>query len=91
VLPLHPHGILRELHDRIATSGLPFTRARYTFAPHVTLNLYRTLDLEEQRELLATRINEPVIIDRLEVYHTRQPQPSRKLLELPLRGASAAA
>ncbi|MGK2960722.1 MAG: hypothetical protein ACSLFK_01110, partial [Gemmatimonadaceae bacterium] len=28
VLPLDPHGPLRILHDRIATSGLPFQRAR---------------------------------------------------------------
>ena len=28
VLPVDPHGPLRILHDRIITSGLPFTRAR---------------------------------------------------------------
>ena len=40
VLPLDPHGPLRVLHDRIATSGLPFQRARFTFSPHCTLSLY---------------------------------------------------
>src|SRR5687767_2673016 len=32
VLPLAPHGPLRALHDRIATCGLPFQSARYTFS-----------------------------------------------------------
>ena len=84
VLPLDPHGPLRILHDRIATSGLPFQSARFTFSPHCTLSLYPTLTREAERELLAVRINEPVVIDRLTVYHTMDPQPSKKLLELPL-------
>lgn len=84
VLPLDPHGPLRVLHDRIATSGLPFQPARFTFSPHCTLSLYPTLSRETERELLAIRINEPAIIDRLIVYHTMDPQPSKKLLELPL-------
>lgn len=84
VLPLDPHGPLRVLHDRIATSGLPFQPARFTFSPHCTLSLYPTLTRETERELLAIRINEPAIIDRLIVYHTMDPQPSKKLLDLPL-------
>jgi 2'-5' RNA ligase len=82
VLPLDPHGPLRILHDRIATSGLPFQPARFTFSPHCTLSLYPTLTREAERELLAVRINEPVVIDRLIVYHTMDPQPSKKLLEV---------
>lgn len=88
VLPIDPHGPLRLLHDRIATSGLPFTRARYTFSPHSTLSLYQSLDAKAVRELLNTRLPEPFVIDSIQVYHTRDPQPSRKLLELPLTGAS---
>lgn len=88
VLPLDPHGPLRLLHDRIITSGLPFARARYTFSPHCTLSLYQTLDAESRRELLSTRISEPFVIDAIQLYHTRDPQPSRKLLELPLTGES---
>ena len=84
VLPLDPHGPLRVLHDRIATSGLPFQSARFTFTPHCTLTLYPTLTRDLERELLQVRINEPVILDRLTVYHTMDPQPSKKLLELPL-------
>ena len=86
VLPLSPHGPLRVLHDRIATSGLPFQRARFTFSPHCTLSLYPTLTKEVERELMAVRVRAPVVIDRITVYQTLDPQPSKKLLELPLLG-----
>jgi 2'-5' RNA ligase len=86
VLPLDPHGPLRVLHDKLVSSGLPFTRARYTFSPHATLSLYPTLDKGAVAELLRIRISEPFVIDAVQVYHTRDPQPSRKLLELPLTG-----
>ena len=88
VLPMDPHGPLRVLHDRIITSGLPFTRARYTFSPHSTLSLYQSLDTKSIRELLKIRIPEPFVISAIQLYHTRDPQPSRKLLELPLTGGS---
>ncbi len=88
VLPLDPHGALRALHDGIITSGLPFARARYTFSPHCTLSLYQTLDANSRRELLKVRIPEPFVISAIQLYHTRDPQPSRKLLELPLTGES---
>ena len=86
VLPLNPHGPLRVLHDRIVASGLPFTRARYTFSPHATLSLYPTLDAKSTGELLKIRIPEPFVISAIQVYHTKDPQPSRKLLELSLAG-----
>lgn len=86
VLPLSPHGKLRELHDRVATCGLPFARARFSFTPHVTLSLYPQLADDVARELLATRIEGTCVIDTLQCYHTRDPQPARKLLELPLLG-----
>jgi len=88
VLPIDPHGPLRVLHDRLITSGLPFTRARYTFSPHCTLSLYQSLDPKSIREVLETRIPEPFVIRAIQLYHTRDPQPSRKLLELPLTGGS---
>ena len=91
VLPIDSHGPLRLLHDRIVASGLPFTRARYTFSPHSTLSLYQSLDAKAIRELLKTRLPEPFVIGAIQVYHTRDPQPSRKLLELPLTGASKTA
>lgn len=85
-LPLDPHGPLRTLHERIATSGLPFKPARFLFTPHCTLNFYRTLTRETERELLALRVTAPVLVERLQVYLTRDPQPARKLLELTLTG-----
>jgi 2'-5' RNA ligase len=88
VLPIDPHGPIRVLHDRIITSGLPFTRARYTFSPHSTLSLYQSLEPKSIREVLQTRIPEPFVISAIQLYHTRDPQPSRKLLELPLSGGS---
>ena len=88
VLPIAGHGPIRVLHDRLITSGLPFTRARYTFSPHCTLSLYQSLDPKSIRELLKTRIPEPFVISAMQLYHTRDPQPSRKLLELPLTGGS---
>lgn len=83
-LPLDPHGRLRELHERIAASGLPFARPRFYFSPHCTLNYYTTLTTRTQRELLAIRVTEPVVLDSLQVYLTNDPQPSRKLLDLRL-------
>ena len=88
VLPVDPHGPLRVLHDRIVTSGLHFARARYTFSPHATLSLYQTLDAATVKELLKVRISEPFVISAIQLYHTRDPQPSRRLLELPLTGGS---
>lgn len=88
VLPIDSHGPLRLLHDRIVTSGLPFMQARYTFSPHLTLSLYQSLDAKSILELLKTRLPEPFVISAIQVYHTRDPQPSKKLLELPLTGGS---
>jgi 2'-5' RNA ligase len=89
VLPLDPHGELRRLHDRIVASGIPFTRARFTFTPHCTLSLYPTLTPEAARLLLAVRIDEEVTLNRIDVYHTNDPQPARRLLELPLTGEAS--
>lgn len=88
VLPIDPHGPIRVLHDRLVTSGLPFTRSRYTFSPHATLSLYPSRDPESLRALLEVRISEPFVINAIQLYHTREPQPSRKLLELQLTGGS---
>jgi 2'-5' RNA ligase len=86
VLPLDPHGPLRALHDRLATCGLPFYRARFTFSPHCTLSLYPTLTPDAERDLLSMRVLAPAVIDRIQLYQALDPQPSRRLLELPLTG-----
>jgi 2'-5' RNA ligase len=86
VLPLDPHGPLRTLHERIATSGLRFERPRFSFTPHATLSFYPTHPPSALRRLLALRVDEPAVIDRFSVQHTMDPQPSRTLLELDLTG-----
>lgn len=86
-LPLDPHGPIRRLHERIATSGIEFPPARFAFTPHCTLNFYRTLTPDTQRQLLALRVTETALIDRIQVFLTADPQPSRKLLELKLTGS----
>ncbi|HXY30192.1 MAG TPA: 2'-5' RNA ligase family protein [Gemmatimonadaceae bacterium] len=86
VLPIDPHGPLRTLHERIATSGLLFERPRFSFSPHVTLSFYQTLTPERERRLLALRVNDPVLVDRIQCYLTLEPQPARRVLEVPLTG-----
>ena len=88
VLPVSAHGAIRQLHDRIGASGLHFARPRFAFSPHVTLNLYRTLTKEALDSLLAVRIDEPVVLDRLRLYFTSEPSTSKLMLELPLLGTS---
>jgi 2'-5' RNA ligase len=87
VLPLDPHGPLRTLHERIATSGLKFERPRFAFTPHSTLSFYPTHPPATLRRLLSIRIGEPAVIDRISIQHTMDPQPSRTLLELELTGS----
>jgi 2'-5' RNA ligase len=87
VLPLDPHGVLRALHERIATSGLPFEQARFPFSPHCTLSFYPIITPGNGRELLRLRVQAPVLIDRLHVYQTLDPQPSKHVLELELGGS----
>ncbi|GAB1343705.1 2'-5' RNA ligase family protein [Gemmatimonas sp.] len=89
-LPLDPNGPLRALHERIARTGLPFKRSRFLFSPHCTLTFYPTLTPQRERELLAMRVTAPAIIETLQVYLTRDPQPSSLLFSLPLTGPAAA-
>jgi 2'-5' RNA ligase len=86
VLPLDPHGPLRELHDKIGRSGLRFSSARFTFTPHATLSFYPELAPDAVRALLAERVDEPMRIEKLQVYRTMEPQLSEKLLEVELAG-----
>ena len=86
VLPIDPHGPIRTLYERIAASGLRHERARFPFTPHCTLNFYTTLTPPRLAALKAVRIRELFLIDRIQLHFTREPQPSRKLLELTLSG-----
>jgi 2'-5' RNA ligase len=86
VLPLDPNGAIRELHERIGTTKLSFGRSRFTFTPHVTLSFFRTLTSAQREELLAVRIETPLVIEHLRCSLTQEPLPPRTLLELPLSG-----
>ena len=89
-LPLDPHGPLRELFERIRASGLRFGPVRFAFTPHATLSYFPTLDRARERQLLAERVSAPAIVDRLELSLTNDPQPPRRLFELPLTGTPTA-
>jgi 2'-5' RNA ligase len=86
VLPLDPHGPLRTLHERIATSGLQFDRPRFAFTPHCTISFYPTHPPDVIRRLLSIRVEEPAVMDRISIQLTSDPQPSKTLLELDLTG-----
>ena len=84
VLPIDPHGAIRELHDRIARSGLRYEQPRFTFTPHCTLNFYRELPAAELRRLMAVRVREPVTVDRIDCYRTVTLTRTERILELRL-------
>ena len=86
VLPVDPHGAIRELHDAIATSGLKFERSRHQFSPHCTLSFYRMVTPDAERRLMSVRIDEPATFDQLQFYLSVDLVESRKVLELPLGG-----
>jgi 2'-5' RNA ligase len=89
VLPLRPYGPLRDLHERIAQSGLTYASPRFAFTPHITLSFYRQLTPEERRELLSFKVNEPAQVTEIECSLSNDPQPARHLLTLPLQGMPA--
>lgn len=91
VLPLDPHGELRALHERIATSGLPFARPRFSFSPHCTLNFFSTLTPDMERRLRRVRIDAPVRIDRIQCYLTVEPVGGRQVLDVALGAGAASA
>ena len=91
VLPLDPHGPIRELHEKLKTSGLAFASARYPFTPHCTLSFYPTITRESLREMLAVREEGQWTLDTLRVYHTRNPQPPKLLFDAKLASPGGAA
>ena len=84
VLPLDPNGPLRALHERIRNAGLRYEPPRFTFTPHVTLNLFRELPPEEEKALLGMRIQDLVLVDHIAAHKTVGILNTTKLLELPL-------
>jgi 2'-5' RNA ligase len=86
VLPIDPHGPIRALHERIKSSGIPYARPRFAFTPHCTLSFYPQLSREKLRDLLAIRVDEPVVIDRIAAFKAVTVTRTEQILELSLTG-----
>jgi 2'-5' RNA ligase len=84
VLPIDPHGPIRALHERIKTSGIPFARPRFAFTPHCTLSFYPELSRERLRDLLAIRVEDSVLIDRIAAFKAVTLTRTEQILELSL-------
>ena len=75
---------VRAIFEAVRSSGLRFLPVRFSFSPHATINFYPTLTRERERELLALRVTEPVVIDRLQLSLTDDPLPPRPVMEVVL-------
>jgi 2'-5' RNA ligase len=91
VMPIDPNGPIRALHERIRASGLSYEQPRFTFTPHCTLSFYPQLSRDALRELLRSRITEPVVIDSIQAYRAIDLTRTQKVLDLKLSGTSSAA
>lgn len=67
-LSLRDERPLRELHSRIASSGLRFEATRFEFTPHCTLRTRSPVGEHEASELLAHRIDGGFVLDTLSLY-----------------------
>jgi 2'-5' RNA ligase len=88
VLPLDPNGPVRALHEamaeRIRAAHIVTERARFTFTPHCTLNLYRELPERAVKELLGVRFDDPVLVEEIQAYRASGPTGTNKLFGLGL-------
>jgi 2'-5' RNA ligase superfamily len=86
MLPLPVHGPVRWLHDRIANCGLPFAAPKFAFTPHCTVHFFRTMSDDTWQRAQRFRVRAPIIVDRIQAYATREPQPASLLCEVALSG-----
>jgi 2'-5' RNA ligase len=89
VMPIDPNGPIRALHEQIKASGLSYESPRFTFTPHCTLSFYPELDRGRLRELLAIRIDEPIVVEAVQAWRAVDLTRTRKVLDLPLTGPTA--
>lgn len=89
VMSVDPNGPIRALHERIKSSGLAYEPPRFTFTPHLTLSFYPELSREQLRELLRTRVDEPVIIHSIQAYRAVSLTRTMKIADLPLTGSGS--
>ena len=83
---LEERGPLRTLFEAVRASGLRFGPVRFAFTPHATLSFFPTLDRARERRILAERVTEEAVLDRIELTLTQDPRPPRLLLSLALEG-----
>ena len=67
----------------MARSGLPFSPAKFTFTPHVTLNYFTTLTSDQMQRLLRVRMHEPLLVDHIQCSLAREPERPVVVCELP--------
>jgi 2'-5' RNA ligase len=84
VLPIDPHGPIRDLHERIKQSGLRYATPKFAFTPHCTLSFYPELPKDKVARLLARRFTDEFVIDRVQVYRTESLTRTKRLLDLEL-------
>jgi 2'-5' RNA ligase len=93
VLPIDPNGPVRALHEemaaRIRAGRITTERARFTFTPHATLNLYRELPPQELRELLSLRFDESFVVNSIQAYRATGPVGTELLFSLRLNGSAS--
>jgi 2'-5' RNA ligase len=71
---------LRQLHNRIASSGLRFSGVPFPFVPHVTLRSRSPVSDEDASALLATRLPGAFTLDTLSLYELPLREPPRDAL-----------
>jgi 2'-5' RNA ligase len=89
VMHADPNGPIRALHERIKSSGLAYEAPRFTFTPHCTLSFYPELSRAQLRELLRTRIDEPVPVDSIQAYRAVTLTRTIRIADVPLTGPTA--
>lgn len=88
VLQIDPNGPIRALHERIKQSGLAYEQPRFTFTPHLTLSFYPELDRDRLREVLRFRVEEPLLIDRIQAWRASDLTRTTRVADLALGGSS---
>jgi hypothetical protein len=64
---------LRELHERIAWSGLRFSSVPFDFTPHCTVRTRSPIADEDATDLLATSVPGEFTLDTLSLYQLSEP------------------
>ena len=69
---------LRELHERIARSGLRFFSAPFAFTPHCTVRTRSPVADQDAADLLATSVPGEFMLDTLSLYQLSEPAAERE-------------